>query len=176
MIKQPQASLCNPQPGSSTESETAFPGLLQGMDGVGEVEVSLATGVVSLEVIAEDPMDAAFVQVGQRAAALLLVSDLVHAMAWASGLLSVCNGMGDRPVYGRALTLGQCLHVTRGSCRAQSCTALVQNSCSSAGAAMFGAAAAWVTRWWSGGPQGQTWHSGMLPWCIGACSTAVALT
>eukprot|EP00891_Asterochloris_glomerata_P002639 jgi/Astpho2/2639/Aster-06989 len=33
-----------------------------GMDGVGKVEVSLATGVVSLEVIAEDPMDAAFVQ------------------------------------------------------------------------------------------------------------------
>ena len=57
------------------------PGLFQGMDGVGKVEVSLATGVVSLEVIAEDPMDAAFVQVSQRAAALLLVLGSVHAMA-----------------------------------------------------------------------------------------------
>ena len=56
-------------------------GLLQGMDGVSKVEVSLATGIVSLEVIAEDPMDAAFVQVSQHAAALLLVSGSVHAMA-----------------------------------------------------------------------------------------------
>ena len=58
-----------------------FPVLLQGMDGVGKVEVSLATGIVSLEVIAEDPMDAAFVQVSQRAAGLLLLLGSVHAMA-----------------------------------------------------------------------------------------------
>ena len=62
------------QPGSSIRLTKWVPGLLQGMDGVGKVEVSLATGVVSLEVIAEDPMDAAFVQVSQRAAVLLLVS------------------------------------------------------------------------------------------------------
>ena len=51
------------------------------MDGASRVEVSLATGVVSLEVTAEDPMDAAVVQVSHRAAALLLVSGSVHALA-----------------------------------------------------------------------------------------------
>ena len=49
------------------------------MDGSGKV--SLATSVVSLEVIAEDHMDAAFVQISQRAAAVLLVSGSVHALA-----------------------------------------------------------------------------------------------
>ena len=57
------------------------PRLLQGMGGVSKVEVSLATGVVTLDVIAEDPMDVASVQVSPRAAALLLLLDSVHAMA-----------------------------------------------------------------------------------------------
>ena len=68
------------------------PGLLQGVDGASRVEVSLITGASSLEVTAEYPMDAAVVQVRQRAAALLLVSGSVHAMASASGALSVCSG------------------------------------------------------------------------------------
>ena len=51
------------------------------MGGVSKVEVSLARGVVSLDVIAEDPMDVAFAQVTPRAAALLLLLGSVHPMA-----------------------------------------------------------------------------------------------
>ena len=53
-------------------------------------EGRLAIGTVSLEVIAEDPMDAAFAQISQQAAVLLLASGSVHAMIRAWGCCEVC--------------------------------------------------------------------------------------
>ena len=99
------------------------PGPLQGMHGVGKVKVSLATSVVSLEDIAEDFMDAAFVQVSQHEAALLLMSGWVHAVEQASGALSVYKCMSDRPMTEGSEPWPMPVH--QGSCRALSLAAFV---------------------------------------------------
>ena len=87
------------------------------------------------------------------------------------------NGTRDRPMDRRALSLGQCMYVTWGNCRIPLDAATVQVElqqcwrfnvwgCISLGHKV-------VEEGGTGGPRDM--HSGVLPWCRGACSTAAAL-